>query len=533
MKHIKLLLLTSISIAFVYFIGCGRPNGSTLPMIDSLNISPNPITPQGIMTAAVIASDQDSDVLHYTWTASQGWSVTGYGTTATVVAPPASNEGGNITVTVNDSSGNSVSGSINVATTGTGGSGSSYISSIYVSPNPMNQPLGGNNQKATATVMVTSLTQSTGSLTFSWSITSTTSGWSVTGTGSTATITAPLVSYSTATLTVIVYDSTNIVSSSTTNVFTGLMESTYPVGTNPIGVAIDASGNVWISDGILPSTNYAIKLNSGGSRQGTYQVGSMPEGMAIDASGNVWIVNYASNNVTELDANGNLITTVTVGNAPQGIAIDASGQVWVTNFYDSTVTVFSSTTGTLITTVNLASYSYPLGIAIDGSGNAWVANSGSSTISELNLSGVVNTLAFNSPPFAIAIAPSGNIWVTNGFMNSVTELTMAGTTITTVTGLRNPACIAIDSGGNIWITNSMGNTITELDPAGKIINIYTIGMNQSPEGMAIDASGNLWIANYQSNTVIEIFGIAKGPQYFPYTGPQFPGGGNISFGGPG
>lgn len=528
MNKFTLSFFALISIALV-FSGCGRPNGTTMPVITGLSISPNPVSPNGAMTAAVGVSDQDGDQLHCLWTASQGWTVTGYGTTATVVAPPASNAGGEVTVTVSDGNGNSVSGTINVATTGVNGSPGSYISSIYVSPNPMNLPLGGNNQTATAIVTVASSNQSAVNFTSAWSITSTTLGWTITGTGSTATIRAPLVSNSSALVTVIVYDSTNIISSSSTNVFTGLMESSYPAGTNPVGVAIDASGNAWISDGVLPTANYVLKLNAHGTQQGSYLVGSTPIGMAIDVSGNIWIVNSASNDVTELDVSGNLMSTVTVGNTPEGIAIDASGQVWVTNEIDSTVSVFSSTTGNWITTVSLGSYTDPVGIAMDGSGNAWVANSGSSTVSEVNTTGVMNTYSVSTPPYAIAIDPSGNLWVTNGFMNSVTELSMTGTTITTVTGLSNPGCIAIDSGGNIWITNSSGNTITELNPAGQLIDIYTIGTNQSPEGLAIDASGNIWVADYRSNTVTEIFGVAQGPQYFPYTGPQFPGGGNIAF----
>lgn len=522
MKKITFLCLTIISIAFV-FTGCGRPNGSTIPVINRLGISPNPVSPTGMMTAMVIASDQDGNVLQYTWTASQGWDVTGYGATATVTAPSASNAGGYVTVTVSDGNGNSVSGSINVATTGS--SGSPAVSSIFVSPNPMNPAIGGNNQ--TATAIVTTVNQTTGSLTYVWSITSTTSGWRITSSGSSATITAPLVSNSSATITVMVYDANSMVSSSTTNVFTGLMEATYPVGSLPIGIAIDISGNAWISDGIIPSTNYVVKLNSSGSQQGSYPVGSMPMGIAIDKSGNVWVVNDATNDITELDAGGNLITTVTVGYGPAGIAIDASGQVWVTNTYDSSITVFSSTTRALITTVALAGYSYPVGIAIDKNGNAWVANSGSSTITVLNTNGTIMTsYTVDFPPYAIAIGPAGNVWVTS--FTCATELKGTdGTTITTVTGVLNPGSIAIDSAGDIWVTNSRGNTVTEMNAGGNVINIYTLQTNIFPMDVAIDASGNVWVVNYWSNTVIEIFGIAQGPQYFPYTGPQFPGGGNI------
>ncbi len=40
--------------------------------------------------------------------------------------------------------------------------------------------------------------------------------------------------------------------------------------------------------------------------------------------------------------------------------------------------------------------------------------------------------------------------------------------------------------------------------------------------MTIDASGNVWATNYPFSTISKIVGLATGPQYFPYTGPQWP-----------
>ena len=84
--------------------------------------------------------------------------------------------------------------------------------------------------------------------------------------------------------------------------------------------------------------------------------------------------------------------------------------------------------------------------------------------------------------------------------------------------------IAIDSSGNAWVTDSQHNNVIELGVSGTTIGTYSVG--SAPIGIAIDASGNVWVANANSNNVTELVGVAKGPQYFPYTGPQFPGGGN-------
>ena len=78
------------------------------------------------------------------------------------------------------------------------------------------------------------------------------------------------------------------------------------------------------------------------------------------------------------------------------------------------------------------------------------------------------------------------------------------------------------------LTNS---SVTELSPSGTVIHNYVASGNQ-PYGIAIDKSGNVWVTNYGNGTsgtgagdsnVQEYMGAAKGPQYFPYSGPQWPG----------
>ena len=70
--------------------------------------------------------------------------------------------------------------------------------------------------------------------------------------------------------------------------------------------------------------------------------------------------------------------------------------------------------------------------------------------------------------------------------------------------------------------------ISRADPVVLGIPVTTTVMSglNGPQGIAIDKSGDLWITNNGGNTVTELAGITTGPQYFPYTGPQFPGGGN-------
>jgi serine/threonine-protein kinase len=173
---------------------------------------------------------------------------------------------------------------------------------------------------------------------------------------------------------------------------------------------------------------------------------------------------------------------------------------------DSNVTKLGSDGATLGTYV---AGSYPEGIAIDPTGNVWVVNKGDGTI---------------------GTAP-GN--------SNVTKLGPDGTTLGTYATGSRPEIVAIDSAGNIWVTNGYNrgidtgpakSSVTELSPSGTVINTYATG-NQ-PYSIAIDKSGNVWVTNFGdgtpgtalTNSNIQVYiGAATGPQYFPYSGPQWPG----------
>jgi DNA-binding beta-propeller fold protein YncE len=148
-------------------------------------------------------------------------------------------------------------------------------------------------------------------------------------------------------------------------------------------------------------------------------------------------------------------------------------------------------------------------------------------VTELNADGVsIGTYTVGNYPEGIAIDPSGNIWVANNGDNTVTELSPTGITIGTYTVGYYPDGIAIDASGNIWVTNSGDFTVTELSPAGETLGVYAVG--SGPVGISIDAAGDvLVLTNPGGITVLyELVGAAKGPQYWPYPGPVFPGGGN-------
>jgi len=82
----------------------------------------------------------------------------------------------------------------------------------------------------------------------------------------------------------------------------------------------------------------------------------------------------------------------------------------------------------------------------------------------------------------------------------------------------------VDSSGNIWVIDSTNGKVNTLNTNGGIIGSYNVGL--APIGITIDQKGNVWVINAGSNNATELVDAAQGPQYVPYKGPQFIGGGN-------
>ncbi len=277
---------------------------------------------------------------------------------------------------------------------------------------------------------------------------------------------------------------------------------TYAVGTNPLGIAIDSSGDAWVTN---TGNGDITELSPTGATIGTYAVGTNPLNPSIDSAGNIWVPNNGSGTVTELSPKGATIGTYsTGGTGPMGTAIDSAGNIWVTNNGSNNVTELSPK-GSIIGIYQVGVS--PCGITIDSSGDAWVANVGSDTVTELSPTGAtIGTYAVGKGPHGIAANSSGDIWVANMGSDSVTELSPTGATIGTYAVGTSPDNIALDTYGDVWVTNTGSGNVTELSPTGATTTgIYNVGT--SPHGIAIDKTGDVWVANNGSNNVTELFGV--------------------------
>ncbi len=267
---------------------------------------------------------------------------------------------------------------------------------------------------------------------------------------------------------------------------------TYTItNSEPMAIAIDNNNNVWVTGVSLENNIYLTGLTPTGTIIGNYPLGNnqtfFPGDIAIDAQDHLLITNLSGNYIIKIGQTGNIIGEYTVGNNPYGIAIAHSGNIWV--------------------------------------------NSANNVVTNLTSNGsIIGTYSGGGPLGGIVIDANGNIWTVNEGDATVTALTPTGSVIGTYSVGNQPTGIAIDANGNVWVANSGDATVTELNPTGTVIGTinsyaYTPGTPQFLGGIAIDGSGNIWVTPpiiSSSNFVIELVGVAKGPQYFPYTGPQWP-----------
>ena len=196
----------------------------------------------------------------------------------------------------------------------------------------------------------------------------------------------------------------------------------------PYGVAANASGDLFIADpfnfrvrrvdhttGVITTVagdgNYRF---SGDGGPATAAALNEPPGVAVDASGNLFIADVYNNRVRRVDHATGVITTV-VGdglsglivdggpatatglNFPQGVAVDASGDLFIDDQGSYRIRRVDHATG-VITTVagngtqgfggdgglaTAAALNYTSGVAVDASGNLFIADYGNNRVREV------------------------------------------------------------------------------------------------------------------------------------------------------
>jgi len=363
-------------------------------------------------------------------------------------------------------------------------------------------------------------------------------------------------------------------------------------GTATFSVTVPGTGPVsyqWQLNGTNSPNGMIIKTVAGNGTigySGDYDVATdarlnWPSGVAVDASGNLFIVDLGNNRIRKVDTNG-LITTVAGNgtytysgdggaatlaglNEPRGVAVDASGNLFIADIGDNHIRKVDP--NGIITTVagngkyghsgdggvaTNASLSTPFDVAVDASGNLFIADIGNNVIRKVDSNGIIATVAGNgnpgnsgdygaatnaslNQPSGVAVDAFGNLFIAdrgNGVIRKVDPngiiTTVAGNGTNGYSGdggtatnarLNWPSGVGVDASGNLFIADMSNNRIRKVDPNGIITTVAGNGNSgffgdggvatsaklNGPSGVALDAFGNLFIADSDNNRIREVF----------------------------
>jgi len=295
----------------------------------------------------------------------------------------------------------------------------------------------------------------------------------------------------------------------------------------PTGVAVDASGNVYLADqenhrirkitaGGVVSTLAGSGIDGFADGTGIAAQFRYPTGVAVDASGNVYVA----------DNNNNRIRKITAG----GVVSTLAG---------SGIYGFADGTGTA------AQFSSPSGVAVDASGNVYVADQDNHRIRKITAEGVVSTVAGSGSagfadgtsaaaqfqyPYGVAVDATGSIYVADLYNHRIRKIT-AGGVVSTLAGsgidgfadgtgaaaqFRYPAGVAVDVAGNVYVVDQINNRIRKITAEGVVSTLAGSGTKgfadgtgtaaqfSSPYGVAVDATGSIYVADTNNHCIRKI-----------------------------
>ena len=303
----------------------------------------------------------------------------------------------------------------------------------------------------------------------------------------------------------------------------------------PYFVAFDRGGNMYLSDTLnhrvrKVDTSGVITTYAGTGLRASNAISGIaanvnigdPVGVAFDAAGNLYIADNYNCRVYRVSPEGSLQTIAGTGvlgydgdggdarsarlSSPTGLAVDQAGNLYIADAYNYRVRKVSPD-GIIATVAGTgaagagsdgipateSALNYVDGIAVDKSGNLYIADEENYRVRMVNPAGIVTTVAGNGKP---------------GMLTSATN----GKPATSV-AIGLPYGVVVDDEGNLYYSEY--TFIGKVDRSGVLTVIAGDGQRGYsgdggpatsasillPQGLALDANGDLYFADTENSCI--------------------------------
>ena len=338
----------------------------------------------------------------------------------------------------------------------------------------------------------------------------------------------------------------------------------------PNNVVLDTSGNLYIADSFnnvvrkLSSTGtmtiYAgggVNLGDGGAATAAQL--SNPQGIAVDSSGNLYIADLGNSRVRKVTAATQVITTVagtgSYGNAgdggpatsaalnsPAGIRLDAAANLYIADAGANVIRLVNASSGIISTiagngnsgytgdlgVATFATLNNPMDVLTDASGNVLIADNSNSVVRKVTF--LPPTLSFpptyvtlTSAVVPVTLSNAGNaaltfsgLSVSAGFQQKTTGSSdcsvsvplnpgatcqMSLVFVPTVTGAVSGTLTIVSNSGNVSSSQAIVN-LTGNAPSGiPAVTLSPTSLTFSPQGVGTSATKSVTLTNSGTATL--------------------------------
>ncbi|MBJ2174879.1 T9SS type A sorting domain-containing protein [Aureibaculum sp. A20] len=303
----------------------------------------------------------------------------------------------------------------------------------------------------------------------------------------------------------------------------------FPEVNTPHGLTVDASGTIFFIDRANDrvrklDTNGTITTVAGNGTNGDSGDGgpatsaqlNTPQYVAVDASGNIYISDWQNHKIKKVTTDGIINTIAGTGvygfsgdgglatqaelKSPSGITVDTSGNIYFSDRNNYRVRKID-TNGIITTIAGKGGFQpfsgdgglaidaelyEPSGITIDNSGNIYVVDGNNQRVRKITTDGIINT-----------IIGSGATGINSGGFNG-------DGLVGTATLLNQPVDVVIDNSGNVIVGDYKNHRIRKLPSAALSVDNFSLeNIKLYPNPISIDEQ--LTISSQEIITAISVY----------------------------